>query len=203
MNLNNNFENVQGVGQNFTGAKIDSLSTYFVSPLPHTSLKLDKAYTFSTHRNVLDKQTFLYSSTIFIIFSFFSSIFIYFWAELATLQESFYSVVFFIWAILSVLFISLYLIVASVVAALCQQELTISAEGLNLNNQNLEFNKIRSVLTLKDLKGWSIYIYGNTQIEPIFDFNVKSIHDVIAIKELIVVKLNEENMNSNQENKRI
>lgn len=186
MNLNNIFGNVQGVGQNFKGAKIDSLSTYFVSPLAHTSLTLDRSYKFNTYRNVLDKQTFLYSSSIFIIFSFFCSIFIYFWAELTTIKESFYSVVLFIWIISSMLLISVYLIVAFIVAAMNCKQFIISSNGLNFDNQNLEFNKIRSVLTLKDLKGWSIYIYNNTQIEPIFDFNVKSIHEMLALRELIM-----------------
>lgn len=69
-------------------------------------------------------------------------------------------------------------------------EIEIDENYLSIDkNNNLEYKNIRSFLMEKNLFSYSFFIYEIDKIEPIFKFKVSSIHEALAIEELLKSKL--------------
>lgn len=69
-------------------------------------------------------------------------------------------------------------------------EISINENGLIIDKKdNLEYKNIRSFLMEKSPFSYSFFIYEIDKIEPIFKFKVDSIHEALAIEELLKSKL--------------
>lgn len=180
------FYNVQGKGVDNANANIQTQNNYFSNP--QKALKLsEKPYKFTVRKNILGKQDFLYSLTILFVTSFFVALILFSWAELGTLGvapvQAFLAVLI---TVFLLFFISGYAL--PVVAALIfwgKKKLEVTKEGFFLGGQKIEFEEMRSIYIKKDIKGWGVYIYTQNDIYPKMDFNVQSMHEMLALRELI------------------
>lgn len=78
-------------------------------------------------------------------------------------------------------------------------EITINENGLIIDKkENIEYKNIRSFLMEKNLFSYSFFIYEIDKIEPIFKFKVYSIHEALAIEELLKSKLITKEKNENR-----
>lgn len=59
------------------------------------------------------------------------------------------------------------------------------------NEEEIEYENIRSILKQKTIAGYAIFICKIDELEPYIQFNVDSIHVALAIEELIISKISE------------
>jgi hypothetical protein len=57
------------------------------------------------------------------------------------------------------------------------------------NEEEIEYENIRSILKQKTIAGYAIFICKIDELEPYIQFNVDSIHVALAIEELIISKI--------------
>ncbi len=186
MNLNNIFGNVHGLGQSFHGANIHTIINYFSNP--QKALKLsEEPYIFTVRKNVLGTQDFLYLFGFWFVFSFVAAVVLFFWAELGTLGVA--PIQAFLAVLITVFLLSfLFGYALPVVAALTfwgKKKLEVTKEGFFLRDKKIKFEEVRSIYIKKDIKGWGVYIYTQNGIYPKMDFNVQSMHEMLALRELI------------------
>lgn len=167
--------------------QIGAQHNYFINP--HKALKLgEKTYIFTVRKNVLGTQNFLYFFGFWFMFSFFAAVLLFFWAELGTLgvapMQAFLAGLIVIF-LLS--FICGYVLPIVGVLTFCgKKQLQVNREGFLLGEEKIEFEEVRSINITKDIKGWGIYIYIDSEIEPKMDFNMQSMHEMLALRELIM-----------------
>jgi len=180
------FYNVQGKGVDNANANIQTQYNYFSNP--QKALKLgEEPYIFTVRKNVLGTQDFLYLFGFWVIFSFVAAVSLFFWAELGTLGVA--PIQAFLAVLITFFFLSfLFGYALPVAAALTfwgKKKLEVTKEGFLLQGQKIEFEEMRSINIIKDIKGWGVYIYTQNDIYPKMDFNVQSVHEMLALRELI------------------
>jgi len=96
--------------------------------------------------------------------------------------------------ILSVLIISLpiliiFFILAFIIQFYKYKRLSITKFGFKYDDTILLYEDVRSVLKIKDLIGYSIFIYSVDEIFPVIEFNLETIHEANAMNDFIIQKI--------------
>jgi len=104
----------------------------------------------------------------------------------------------FISFVIAVIFISIPFIILSFIFAFVIQfskykTLSITEFGFKFDEKILLFEDIRSVLKIKDLIGYSIFIYSIDEIFPVIQFNLETVHESNAMNDFIIKSIENKN----------
>ena len=177
------------IAQNVSGDQIYKQINNFYSSIIFKSLQIKnelKIKVFHNFINKIDLSRLIFSaflSSFFVVL-----FFIYYLGFEPNIIEFLQSVVF-VFFILSIFFTAILFFMRYFPALY----LVIHKNKIELKQKNKEvtikYDEIRSILKMKDLVGYSIYIYKKDELYPYISFNTECIHTANALEQLIINKV--------------
>jgi len=179
------------IAQNVSGDQIYKQINNFYSSIIFKSLQIKKdelkIRVFHNYINKIDLSRLIFSA--FLSSFFVVGFFIYYIGFEPNIIEFLQSVVF-VFFILSIFFTAILFFMRYFPSL----HLIIHQDSTGLEQKNKEdiiikYDEIRSILKMKDLVGYSIYIYKKDELYPYISFNTECVHTANAVEQLIINKV--------------
>ena len=145
-------------------------------------LKLSESQKISVLKPNLLFRIFLYTIPLSILL-FFIGLSIFNWFDV---YFNLFTVPGFAFAIAALLSTYLFVYGIAINNKYFRDDLYLFENGAKSRGKIINFENVRSILKIKTISGYTIYIYKVNEIMPIISFDVSSLHEANAIYELII-----------------
>lgn len=186
----NNFQTSKNeTAQDFQGSTI-GVQNNFYSSIIFKPLKINdelKIRVFHNYINKIDLSRLIFSA---FLSSFFVVVFFIYYIGFEPNIIEFLQSVVFVFFILSIFFCAILFFMRYFPALyLVIHQDSISLKQKNKEDITIKYEEIRSILKMKDLVGYSIYVYKKDELYSYISFNTECIHVANAVEQLIINKV--------------